>query len=229
MLESFVYRFSWDRDDLVNYPWRDHYVKQPEVLEYLNHVVDKNDLRKYMRFNTQMLSANWSEPDQGWIVRISDDRTIKSRYVITGLGLLSKTNLPDIPGINSFEGDLVHTGAWPKDFDVRGKRVGVVGCGSTGVQVITELGRKVGHLTSYQRHPQYSVPSGDREVTPEERQWWNDNWDHIFYLVKNSITAMGFEESQTSFHDVNPEERERIFQEAWDKGNGFKFMFGTFQ
>lgn len=130
--------------------------------------------------------------------------------------------------MKSSEGDIVHTGAWPKDFDVTGKRVWVVGCGSTGVQVITELGREVGHMTSYQRHPQYSVPSGDREVTEEERKWWNDNWDCIFHLVKNSITAMGFEESQTSFHNVGPEERERIFQEAWDKGNGFKFMFGTF-
>ena len=73
-----------------------------------------------------------------------------------------------------------------------------------------------------------SVPSGDKKVTPEERQYWNDNWEQIFDQVKNSITAFGFEESTTSYHDVGPEERERIFQENWDKGNGFRFMFGTF-
>ncbi|KAF2485532.1 hypothetical protein BDY17DRAFT_322366 [Neohortaea acidophila] len=229
--ESFIYRFSWDRDDLMNYPWKDHYVKQDEVLAYLNHVVKKHDLRKYMQFNTQLVSANWSESDQRWVLKISGpegEKTISTRYAITALGLLSKTNLPDIPGLKSFEGEMYHTGAWPKGTDVTGKRVAVIGCGSTGVQVITEIGSKVGHLTCYQRHPQYSVPSGDRAVTAEERQHWNENWDNIFDLVKNSITAMGFKESQRSFHDATPEEREKIFQEAWNKGNGFKFMFGTF-
>lgn len=181
-----------------------------------------------MRFNTQMHDASWSDKDQRWHLTITGNKNLSARYVVTGLGLLSKTNLPDIPGLQSFQGDMHHTAKWPKDYDLNGKRVAVIGNGSTGVQVITEIGRLVKELTCYQRHPQYSVPSGDKKVTPEEREHWNRNWENIFDQVHNSITGFGFVESGISYHDVGPEERERIFQENWDKGNGFRFMFGTF-
>jgi len=226
--ESYVYRYSWDKEDLLEYPFKEHYVKQPEVLAYLKHVVEKHDLRKHMRFNTAMLSANWSESDQLWHLTVTGDKKLSAKYVITALGLPSRQNFPDIPGIESFAGEMHHTAKWPKDLSVEGKRTGVIGCGSTGVQVITEIGRKVKSLTAFQRHPQYSVPSGDQKVTPEYRRWINENWEDIFHRVRNSITAFGFEESKISYHDVSPEERERIFQENWDKGNGFRFMFGTF-
>ncbi|KAK3648729.1 hypothetical protein LTR56_001002 [Elasticomyces elasticus] len=226
--ESYVYRYSWDKEDLLSYKFKEHYVKQPEVLAYLEHVVKRHDLRKHMRFNTEMRSANWTEEDQQWHVTTSGDNTITAKYLITGLGLLSAKNLPDIPGIDVFKGDLHHTAAWPKDFSVKGKRVGVIGCGSTGVQVITEIGRHVQTLTCFQRHPQYSVPSGDQKITAEYRAWIDEHWDEIFHRVRHSITAFGFKESETSFHDATPEEREAVFEENWNLGNGFRFMFGTY-
>jgi len=226
--ESYVYRFSWDREDLIDYPFKEHYVKQPEVLAYLEHVVEKHDLRRHMRFNTQLTSAHWSDPDRQWQVSVNGDETLNAKYLITGLGLLSKQNFPNIPGLDSFAGEIHHTAKWPKDLSLDGQRVGVIGCGSTGVQVITEIGRKVKQLTCFQRHPQYSVPSGDKKVTPEYRHWVNENWDTIFEQVRNSITSFGFRESETSYHDVSPEERERVFEENWQLGNGFRFMFGTF-
>ena len=227
-LESYVYRFFWDKEDLLSYPFKEHYLKQPETLAYLNHVVDRHDLRKYMRFNTEMQEAHWSDSEECWYLTVSEGKKIRARYIVSGLGLLSKINYPDIPGLNDFEGDLHHTARWPKDYDVSGKRTAVIGCGSTGVQVITELGSKVAQLDCYQRHPQYSVPSGDEKVTLKERQDMNENWDNIFDQVRNSITGFGFKESEISYHSVGPEERERIFQKNWDKGNGFRFMFGTF-
>ncbi len=181
-----------------------------------------------MRFNTEMTAAHWNDSDKQWHLTVNGNEKIIARYVVTALGLLSRTNFPDIPGLDTFKGDMHHTAKWPKDYDVTGKRVGIIGCGSTGVQVITEIGRKVAQLDCYQRHPQYSVPSGDKKVTAEERQWLNDNWDSIWHLVRNSITAFGFEESSLSYHDASPEERERIFQQAWDQGCGFRFMFATF-
>lgn len=226
--ESYVYRYSWDREDLLNYPFKEHYVKQPEVLQYLKHVVERHDLRKHMRFNTAMLSAHWDDSARKWDLTVTGDRKLSAKYVITGLGLLSRQNYPDIPGLDSFEGEMHHTAKWPGDLSLEGKRAGVIGCGSTGVQVITDIGRKVKSLTCFQRHPQYSVPSGDKKVTPEYRQWANENWDQIFHQVRNSITAFGFKESEISYHDVGPEERNRIFEENWQKGNGFRFMFGTF-
>ena len=218
----------WDRDDLLNYPWKEHYVKQAEVLAYLKHVVEKHDLRKYMRFDTELLAADWSDSDQRWHITTTGNKKIIARYAVTGLGLLSTTNYPDIPGLESFEGAMHHTAKWPQGFDLSGKRVGVIGCGSTGVQVITEIGGIVKQLSCFQRHPQYSVPSGDKKVTLEERQYMNDNWDSIWHTVRNSITAFGFEESTTSFHDATPEQREATFEDAWQRGNGFRFMFATF-
>ena len=123
-------------------------------------VVDKYNMRTDMRFNTQMLAAEWSDSDEKWHLTTTGDKTIHARYVINGLGLLSKQNYPDIEGLDSFQGDMHHTAKWPKNYDVTGKRVGIIGCGSTGVQVITEIGSKAGELICYQRHPQYRYEAG---------------------------------------------------------------------
>ncbi|ETI21551.1 hypothetical protein G647_07898 [Cladophialophora carrionii CBS 160.54] len=227
--ESFVYRFSWDKEDLRTYPWTHHYVKQPEVLAYLQHVVERHDLRKDMQFNTELLSARWDDTSKFWRVELSTGKTLRVRYLVTALGLLSKANYPDIPGIDTFQGQKVHTAKWPPGLDVTGKRVGIIGCGSTGVQVITDIASKVKSLTCFQRHPQYSVPSGDRPVDPAYRQWVNENYDAIFEQVKNSVVGFGFVESTRPYASVSsPEEREAIFESLWRQGNGFRFMFGGF-
>lgn len=154
-VESHVYRFSWDQEDLDTYPFPERYVKQPEVLAYLNHVVERHELRQYMRFRTELLSAQWSDAGNEWNVTVTGDKKIRARYLITGLGLLSKQNFPEIAGLENFAGEMHHTAKWPEGLSVAGKRVGVIGCGSTGVQVITEIARKVESLTCFQRHPQY--------------------------------------------------------------------------
>jgi cation diffusion facilitator CzcD-associated flavoprotein CzcO len=226
--ESFVYRYSWDKEDLVTYPWSHHYVKQPEVLKYLEYVVDRHDLRKHMQFNTEMLSADWDEDAHLWRVETSTGQTFMVRYLVTALGLLSKANYPDIPGLDTFKGEVTHTAAWRSNLSVEGKNVGVIGCGSTGVQVITEIAKKVKTLICFQRTPQYSVPSGDRPVSPEYRQYVNSNYDDINAQVRNSICGFGFVESTLSFDSVPPEKRNEIFEELWKKGNGFRFLFGGF-
>ena len=225
--QAHIYRYSWDKEDLQNYPWKDHYVKQPDVLAYLSHVVERYDLRKNMQFNTELTEAHWDDSKQKWVVQTSTDETFTARYVVTALGLLSKRNFPDIPGLNTFSGEMYHTGAWPKEYDFAGKRVGIIGCGSTGVQVITQLGKedKVKSLLCFQRTPQYSVPSGDGPVSKEYREKINARYPEIWDQVKNSIVSFGFEESMVPCMSVSPEERQRVFQENWDKGNGFRFMY----
>lgn len=227
--ESYVYRFSWDTDDLQTYPWTHHYVKQPDVLAYLEHVVKRHDLRKHMQFNTELLSADWNDVSGTWLVKLSTGETLSVRYLVTALGLLSKANYPDIPGIESFAGEKAHTAAWPRGLDLTDKRVGVIGCGSTGVQVVTAIASQVKHLTSFQRHPQYSVPSGDGPVDPAYRQWVNDNYEQIMTQVRKSIVGFGFVESTVPFKSVtDPAAREAIFEKLWKQGNGFRFMFGGF-
>ncbi|OAP57822.1 hypothetical protein AYL99_08560 [Fonsecaea erecta] len=226
--ESYVYRYSWDKDDLQTYPWSHHYVKQPDVLAYLEHVVDKYDLRKHMQFDTEMVAADWDDEAGVWRVEVSTGEVFVVKYLVTALGLLSKANYPDIPGIQDFRGEMCHTAKWNPDLDLTNKRVAVIGCGSTGVQVITDVAKKVKTLTCFQRHPQYSVPSGDGPVSDEYRRYVNAHYPEIMKQVRNSVCGFGFVESTTPFHAVPPEEREKIFEALWQKGNGFRFMFGGF-
>ncbi|KAK4999505.1 hypothetical protein LTR66_001483 [Elasticomyces elasticus] len=226
--ESFVYRYTWDKEDLQNYPWSHHYTRQPDVLAYLNHVVKRHDLRKHMDFNTELLAAEWSPDEKVWNVDVSRGIRYKARYLITALGLLSAKNYPDIAGLDSFQGLMCHTAAWDPSIDLNNKRVGVIGCGSTGVQVITEVAKIVKQLVCFQRHPQYSVPSGDRPVSPEYRKMVNETYDEIIAGVRDSAFGFGFKESNRSYDSFSPEEREEIFEQLWAKGNGFRFMGGGF-
>ncbi len=130
-------------------------------------MVDRYELRKDIQLNTGITSARYDESADRWIIGTDAGETITAKYIVNGLGLLSATNIPDIPGIDSFEGKIYHSGAWPEGVDLTGKRVGVMGTGSTGLQIITAIAPKVGHLTVFQRSPQYSVPVGNTTVTPE--------------------------------------------------------------
>ncbi|KAF2687383.1 cyclohexanone monooxygenase [Lentithecium fluviatile CBS 122367] len=227
--ESYLYRYSWDLEDLKSYPWSTHYVHQPEILAYLRHVVDKFDLRKYMHFNTELTSAKWDDSSSRWIISTSTGCIFKARYLITALGLLSRQNLPNFEGINDFTGEMYHTGRWPEDLDLKGKRVGVIGNGSTGVQVVTAIAKDVTKLVSFQRNPQYSVPSGQGPVTDEYRKRVNDNYPQIWEDAKDqSLFGFGFKETDRPTFSVSEEERERIYEKAWQKGGGFRFMFETF-
>ncbi|MFC9835245.1 flavin-containing monooxygenase [Rhodococcus sp. NPDC127530] len=226
--EGFVYQYSFDRDLYEQTPWKTKFVTQPEILEYLNGVVDRYSLREHIQLETGMTDAEFDETSGTWTVRTDRGVTYRCRFLVTGLGLLSATNMPSFPGIETFEGRLVHTGAWPEDLDLTGKRVGVIGNGSTGNQVITASAPIVAHLTSFQRTPQYSVPAGNRELTPEQIQHHRDNFDAIWDQVHNSSTAMGFVESTVETFSIDEAEREAVYEKAWNEGGGFRFMFETF-
>ncbi|KAI1371671.1 hypothetical protein F4677DRAFT_434804 [Hypoxylon crocopeplum] len=228
--QSFLYRYSWDLEDLRTYPWEYHYLQGPEILAYLKHVVDKYNLRKYFQFNTELMSAQWNDEERRWVVNLSTNEVLKVKYLITGLGLLSKTNFPNIHNLDKFEGELYHTARWPDNVDLKGKRVGVIGNGSTGIQVITALAKagEVKQLLSFQRNPQFSVPAGNGPVPVEHRKHLNDTYEEVWDQAKNSLFAYGFQETTRPTFSVTPEEREQIFEEAWRQGNGFRFMFWTF-
>jgi cyclohexanone monooxygenase len=226
--EGFVYRYSFDEDLLREWNWSTRYLDQPDVLAYLEHVVDRYDLRRDIRLNTEVTGAFFDEDTDLWTVTTADGERLTSRYVVNGLGLLARSNMPDIPGRDSFAGRLVHTNAWPADLDITGTRVGVIGTGSTGTQFIVAAARTAEHLTVFQRSPQYVVPSGNRPVEQSEVDATKENFDAIWDQVRGSVVAFGFEESDVEAMSVSEEERRRVFQENWDKGNGFRFMFGTF-
>ena len=226
--ESYVYRYSFDSELLEEWSWKNRYLTQPEILAYLNHVADRYSLRDRYRFNTRVESAHFDDNQRVWRVATNRGDTVTARYLITGLGLLSAINKPDIKGIDSFSGQLLHTGRWPEDADLAGKRVGIIGTGSTGQQVITAVAPIVENLTVFQRSAQYCVPSGQGPQTAEEIADIKSRYGEIWSQVRNSAVAFGFQESAVPAMSVSEEEREKVFQEAWDAGGGFRFMFGTF-
>lgn len=226
--ESPFYRYSWDTEFLQEWDWDHKYIHQPDILRYLEAVVDRWDLRKDIQLNTEITSLAYDEATDTWTAGSKSGETWTARYVVTALGLLAAVNIPDIPGKDTFGGRIAHTAEWPADLDLHGKRVGVVGTGSTGTQFIVAAAQQVEHLTVFQRNAQYSVPSGNGPVTPEEVAEYKKRWPEIWNQVRNSGVAFGFEESTIATTDVTPEQREQIFEDAWNRGNGFYFMFGTF-
>lgn len=222
-----MYRYSWDKEDLRIYPWPNRYLNASEVRAYLEKVVDRHDLRKHMQFDTELHSAKWNDNDCTWTSETSAG-TFTSRYLFTALGLVSDPNWPPIPGRDVFQGERYHTSRWPGNVDLRGKRVAVIGGGPSGMQLISDIAPVVGSLLSFQRHPQYTVPAGKRPISEQERNQIIEHHDEIREKERKTLFGMGVEESRVPAMSVSPEERERIFQAAWDTGGSFHFLVGTF-
>ena len=226
--ESYVYRYSFDKELLQKGRWKTRYLTQPEILEYMNEVADHLDLRRSYKFDTKVDGAHYNEKTGLWNVITDSGETVTAKYLVTGLGLLSATNVPKFKGIDDFKGRILHTGAWPEGVDLSNKRVGIIGTGSTGVQVITATAPIAKHLTVFQRSAQYVVPIGNTPQDDATIAEQKANYDSIWNQVKNSVVAFGFEESAEPAETASPEERERVFEAAWQRGGGFYFMFGTF-
>lgn len=226
--ESFVYCFSWDRELCQEWDITTRYLTQPQILSYLNHAVDRHDLRRDIQLETGITSAVFDEQSSRWLVTADDGHQYSAKYLVTALGLLSATNVPKIKGLDQFKGHMYHTANWPADAVLEGKRVGVIGTGSTGCQVITAIAPTVGHLTVFQRSAQYTVPVGNGPLSREFVDDIKRNYDAIWKEVRSSRLAFGFQESDIPTMSVDAAERKAIFQRAWDGGGGFRYMFQTF-
>jgi cation diffusion facilitator CzcD-associated flavoprotein CzcO len=226
--ESFVYCFSWDRELCQEWDITTRYLTQPQILSYLNHAVDRHDLRRDIQLETAITSAVFDEQSSRWLLSTDDGHQYSAKYLVTALGLLSATNVPKIKGLDQFKGQMYHTAHWPADAVLEGKRVGVIGTGSTGCQVITAIAPIVGHLSVFQRSAQYTVPVGNGPLSREYVDDIKRNYDAIWKEVRSSRLAFGFQESDIPTMSVDAAERKAIFQRAWDGGGGFRYMFQTF-
>lgn len=227
--QASVYSYSFDREMVAQWQWSERYPRQPEVLAYLNAVADKHDLKRSIRFNTRIRSAAWNEVEARWHLETTDGATITARFVIEAVGLLSSTNTPDFPGMDRFEGTIIHAARWPHEpLDFTGKRVAVLGTGSTGIQLVSALAGQVGHLYVGQRTPQYVVPARNGPIDGKTLEWMRSSYDSYHAWVMDSATVFGVDESTTSALSVDDAERHRIYEAAWDEGGGFAFMLGTF-
>lgn len=227
-VETFAYCYSWDKELLQDTPIKTRYAFQPDIFAYLQDVAKRHDLYKDIVFNTSVVSAELKENDNSWVVQTKDGTVYQAKYLVTALGVLSATNIPDFEGLDTFKGEWHHSSNWPDEVDFEGKRVGIIGTGSTGVQLTTAIAPQVKHLTVFQRTPQFTVPAGNRPLTAEEEAEIKANYQQIWEDNKKTFLAAGFAESMTPAMSVSAEEREAAFEKAWDHGGGFRFMFGTF-
>jgi cyclohexanone monooxygenase len=227
--EVTAYCYSFDRQLFDDWKWTERYPRQHEILAYLNHVADRYDLRRSITFDTTLLSAVFNEETNRWDIVTSGGEHISAQFLVAGVGLLSSTVYPDITGRETFAGQTYHTARWPhQPLDLTGKRVGVIGTGSSGVQVITEMAPQVERLVVFQRRPQYTVPAQHGPIPAATLAEIRADYGGYWASVRGSVTAFGFAESAVPAMSVTDAEREAVFQQAWDIGGGFRYMFATF-
>jgi cation diffusion facilitator CzcD-associated flavoprotein CzcO len=221
--ESHSYCYTFSDELLREWEWSERYPAQPEVLRYLNHVADRLDLRRSIRFGTRVVSAEYDEPANLWRVRTGGGELFSARYLITAVGCLSTANIPAIEGLESFRGRWVHTGAWPQEgVDFAGQRVGLIGTGSTGIQAAPVIAEAAAHLTVFQRTANYSVPARNAPLTPEARRQIRDSYDEIRRTMRETANGHPFRLSERSALEVGPEERMALYEAAWARG-GLQF------
>jgi cation diffusion facilitator CzcD-associated flavoprotein CzcO len=226
--ESHYYCFSFSEELNQEWEWSSRYPEQPEILRYLNHVADRFDLRRHIEFQTRVVSAHFDESTNRWLVETDRGQRISAHYVISAVGCLSAANLPEIPGLDRFEGRWFHTGRWPHEpVDFTGERVGLIGTGSSGIQATPVLAAQAKELTVFQRTPNYSVPAGNMPLTPARQREIKANYKEIWKLAHANDGGFPFVPPERLALDCTQDQRDEIYQDLWDKG-GFQFTFASF-
>jgi cyclohexanone monooxygenase len=216
-------------DELMNeWDWAETQSEQSAVLAYLEHVADRFDLRRDIQFETWVQDARWDEAAQRWMLETSTGVRASAQFLICAVGALSTANMPDIPGIRDFAGECYHTGRWPHEpVSFAGKRVAVIGTGSSGIQAIPEIAREAAHVTVLQRTPQFAFPAGNRPITPGEMAEARANWEKVRATMLAHPGGFPFETHSRSALAATPEEREALYEKLWQRGS-FRFFTDSY-
>jgi cyclohexanone monooxygenase len=219
-VESLQYQYGFDPDLARDWPWTERYATQPEILRYIEFVADRYDLRRDIQFSTRVTAAHFDEAAARWNVHTDRGDTYSCRYLVMATGCLSVPKLPEVPGIDTFQGEWYHTGAWPHEgVDFTGKRVAVIGTGSSAIQSIPIIARQAAHLTVFQRTPSFSVPAHNTLL--DEAQWQQvaERIDQLRAEARNtSAGLLGLPLNDVSALAVDEEERRREFERRWAIG-----------
>jgi len=221
--ESHSYCYSFSDELMREWEWSERYPGPPEILRYLNHVAERFDLKRDIRFNTRVAAAHYDEAANLWRVMTEAGEVMTAQYLITAVGCLSAANVPKIPGLETFQGRCVHTGQWPHEgVDFSGKRVGLIGTGSTGIQAAPVIAETAAHLTVFQRTANYSVPARNGPLTAEFRRYVKENAAEIREVMRASLNGHPWLVSERSALQTSPEERQAVYEAAWETG-GLRF------
>jgi len=225
--ESYTYAYLFSEELFEEWEWQEHFAGQPEIERYLNHVVDRFDLRGHIRLGTRVTSAEFDEATATWTVT-AGDATIRSSVLIAATGVLSLPFYPDVPGRESFGGESYHTGLWPRTpVDFVGKRVAVIGTGSSGVQLIAAIAEEVASLTVYQRTANWCTPLNNRPITPEEQAQLRADFESIRHTLNTSATGFLHVPCDRSSADDSKAQRWTFYEEMWNSP-GFTKMTSNY-
>ncbi|MGE0821456.1 MAG: flavin-containing monooxygenase [Candidatus Binatia bacterium] len=227
--ESYSYGYSFSKELLQEWEWSEHFAAQPETLRYLNYVADKFDLRPAIQFNARVSSAAYDQAGNYWEIQTEDGGRARAKFLITAIGVLSAPQMPNIKGLTDYTGEWYHTGLWPHTpVKFAGKRVGVIGTGATAVQLITEIAKEVGHLTVFQRTPNFCAPLRNTPIDAETQRKIKASYPEIFKRCSETPAAFLHDFDPRSAFDVSAEERQAFYEKLWSEA-GFSKWLGVFR
>ncbi len=221
---SVEYSYQFSEELQQEWEWSERYATQPEILRYINHVADRFDLRRDIQFETRVTAARFDEAAGRWRVETDRGDRVSAQFCVMATGCLSSANLPDFPGRDSFRGETYHTGRWPHEgVDFTGKRVAVIGTGSSAIQSVPLIARQASQLTVFQRTASYTIPAHNTPLQAEEVAAIKR--DYRGFRERNKLQPFGvdFRTSSQSALATPPEEREREYEDRWTRG-GLSFL-----
>jgi len=227
--ESWTYGYAFSSELLEDWNWEEHFASQPETERYLNHVADRFDLRRDVQLKSRVASARYDEDARSWAVTLEDGRRYSARFLVTAIGVLSAPTMPNIPGVETYRGQSCHTHYWPKEpVDFAGKRVGIIGTGATAVQTIQEIAKTVGHLTVFQRTPNWCAPLHNAKISAAEMRDIRSRYAEIFARCSDTPGCFIHAPDPRATHEVSPEEREAFWEKLYGEP-GFGIWQGNFR
>jgi cation diffusion facilitator CzcD-associated flavoprotein CzcO len=227
--ESYSYGYSFSKELLEEWNWSEHFAGQPETLRYINHVADKFELRGDIQFSSRVAAAIWDEDTRSWNVTLQDGSRFRTRFLITAIGPLSAPTLPRIEGTDTFAGQSFHTARWPHEpVDFAGKRVAVIGTGATGVQTIQTIAVSVGHLTVFQRTPNWCAPLHNGKIDEETQKAIKAGYPEMFRRCQETFACFLHTPDPRGTFEVTDEEREEFFERLYAE-RGFGIWQGNFK
>ena len=224
-IKSVEYSYGFDEQLQQEWKWPEYFSAQPDLEKYANHVADRFDLRKDIRLSTAVKSLRFDKGTNCWHVHSSKGDHVICKYVIAATGSLSAPNLPNWPGRENYQGEIYHTTQWPNGpLDLKDKRVGIIGTGSTSIQAAPILAEQCRHLTIFQRTPAFSMPSGNRPMDDEYERSWKENYSERRAQMLDTYGVSLIDYGTKSASEYTLAEQQEVLEEAWNSKSAFQMM-----
>jgi cation diffusion facilitator CzcD-associated flavoprotein CzcO/acetyl esterase/lipase len=224
-VQSVDYSYTFDKELDAEWTWSEKYAPQPEILRYLQHVATKHDLRRDIQFSTRIESATWRADTSRWTLRTSKGEDVSCKFYVMATGCLSMPKELDINGADNFKGDVYFTSRWPHEgVDFTGKRVAVVGTGSSAIQSIPLIAKQAKQLTVFQRTPNFSIPANNGPTPADKLEALARGRDEYREAARWSGAGVPFEPSLVSALAVSDDERHEVYEKAWERGGIIEFL-----